>query len=437
MAAILFADVVGYSKMRNQRQKQIGQLLNEHCLKELLPAFRYQRLNISDKPTISAMPTGDGIVVCLEPFQGELNEGLILLKLAISLQKLGEEQTDNSIKSPIEFRIGIHTGILETIEDINVQRNFCGHSINIAQRIMDLGDGNHILCSEDAYRSYFQDLKFLLPKDVIKFKELNTTYRVKHGVELKIRNIYYKNPIEDAKFNPDKSETSESNKNTKESEIGNPKILEINSNIVHEFGNNKDPEHKRYFKVISSEHSKLLNHFYTSKQLLVIGIINVEVLDALKSIHSNNNENKPDWEKIYVLFPINDKFENIPQPTSSEGVVTYLSQKENNKSEFESLAEDFFKEGVDIKTGEYSFLPTVGIIAGDYKGDEGKIQINYYLWGDVVTLKPTLWSMTVILDKKEDRENYEKFEKYIDFVITQSTLGNEYVKCLIPDNTSS
>ncbi len=48
----------------------------------------------------------------------------------------------------IQLRMGIHTGPVYRVEDINAARNVAGSGINIAQRVMDCGDAGHILISK-------------------------------------------------------------------------------------------------------------------------------------------------------------------------------------------------------------------------------------------------------------------------------------------------
>lgn len=94
MAAILFTDVVDYSLLSNPHQKQVAQELNEVCSKYLLPAFRYQRRCANDTTVVAAMPTGDGVVICLQETPDIPNPGAFLLDLAFALQDWGRTITD-------------------------------------------------------------------------------------------------------------------------------------------------------------------------------------------------------------------------------------------------------------------------------------------------------------------------------------------------------
>ena len=47
----------------------------------------------------------------------------------------------------LQVRMGIHSGPVNEISDLNQQANVAGAGINIAQRVMDCGDAGHILVS--------------------------------------------------------------------------------------------------------------------------------------------------------------------------------------------------------------------------------------------------------------------------------------------------
>ena len=61
--------------------------------------------------------------------------------------------------------MGIHSGPVNEVTDLNEQANIAGAGINIAQRVMDCGDAGHILVSQRAaedlatYRQWSQQLR--------------------------------------------------------------------------------------------------------------------------------------------------------------------------------------------------------------------------------------------------------------------------------------
>jgi adenylate cyclase len=80
--------------------------------------------------------------------------------------------------------MGIHSGPVNEVTDLNEQANIAGAGINFAQRVMDCGDGGHILLSQRVaddllhYRQWQPQLHDL------------GEVEVKHGVRLHIFNLY-------------------------------------------------------------------------------------------------------------------------------------------------------------------------------------------------------------------------------------------------------
>ena len=62
------------------------------------------------------------------------------------------EEIAKALKSDPEIRVrmGIHSGPVNEVTDLNEQANIAGAGINIAQRVMDCGDAGHILVSKHA-----------------------------------------------------------------------------------------------------------------------------------------------------------------------------------------------------------------------------------------------------------------------------------------------
>jgi hypothetical protein len=84
----------------------------------------------------------------------------------------------------IELRIGIHSGPVDRLGDVNQRTNIAGAGINMAQRVMDSGDAGHILLSSrvaDDLAQYGQWHPYLHPLADVE---------VKHAVRLPIVNFY-------------------------------------------------------------------------------------------------------------------------------------------------------------------------------------------------------------------------------------------------------
>ena len=127
---VLFIDVVGYSKLLiNEQSEQIQKL------KEIVRGTEQVRLAEAEGRLLR-LPTGDGGALAFR----NNPEAPVLCALEIS----------KALKSHPELRVrmGIHSGPVNEITDLNEQANIAGAGINIAQRVMDCGDAGHILLSQ-------------------------------------------------------------------------------------------------------------------------------------------------------------------------------------------------------------------------------------------------------------------------------------------------
>jgi class 3 adenylate cyclase len=81
------------------------------------------------------LPTGDGGALMFR----NNPEAPVLCAMEISKELKRHPQ--------LQVRMGIHSGPVNEITDLNAQANIAGADINIAQRVMDCGDAGHILLS--------------------------------------------------------------------------------------------------------------------------------------------------------------------------------------------------------------------------------------------------------------------------------------------------
>src|SRR2546423_15407122 len=126
---VLFIDIVGYSKLLiNEQSEQI------QTLKEIVRATEQFRLAEAEGKLLR-LPTGDGGALVFR----NSPEAPVLCALEIS----------KALKQYPELRVrmGIHSGPVNEITDLNEQANIAGAGVNIAQRVMDCGDAGHILLS--------------------------------------------------------------------------------------------------------------------------------------------------------------------------------------------------------------------------------------------------------------------------------------------------
>src|SRR5947207_6905460 len=84
----------------------------------------------------------------------------------------------------IQLRMGIHSGPVNEVVDVNQRANIAGAGINMAQRVMDCGDTGHILLSKHVAEDLEQDDRWRpLLHDL-------GTCEVKHGVHVGVTNLY-------------------------------------------------------------------------------------------------------------------------------------------------------------------------------------------------------------------------------------------------------
>src|SRR5216117_3776520 len=163
---VLFIDIVGYSKLLITEQREQLQ-----TLKEIVRATEQFRIAEAEGKLLR-LPTGDGgaLVFRTSP------EAPVLCALEISKELKKHPE--------LRVRMGIHSGPVSEITDLNEQANIAGAGINIAQRVMDCGDAGHILLSKHVA----EDLEHY-PRWQPYLHDLGE-YEVKHGVRVSIVNLY-------------------------------------------------------------------------------------------------------------------------------------------------------------------------------------------------------------------------------------------------------
>src|SRR6266704_3330316 len=126
---VLFIDIVGYSKLLiNEQSEQI------QTLRKIVRGAEQFRLAEAEGKLVR-LPTGDG--------------GALVFRNSPEAPALCALEISKELKNHPELhvRMGIHSGPVNEISDLNEQANIAGAGINIAQRVMDVGDAGHILLS--------------------------------------------------------------------------------------------------------------------------------------------------------------------------------------------------------------------------------------------------------------------------------------------------
>src|SRR4051794_38235954 len=163
---VLFIDIVGYSKLLiNEQSDQI------QTLKAIVRGTE-QVKTAEAEGKLLRLPTGDGGALVFR----NSPEAPVLCALEIS----------KALKShpELKVRMGIHSGPVNQVTDLNEQANIAGAGINIAQRVMDCGDAGHILLS----RHVADDLEHY-PQWRSHLAELGE-FEVKHGARVSLVNLY-------------------------------------------------------------------------------------------------------------------------------------------------------------------------------------------------------------------------------------------------------
>jgi TolB-like protein/class 3 adenylate cyclase len=166
IAHLLLIDLVGYSKLLVNEQIELLQKLNQ--LVRATECFR--TAEASGK--LTRVPTGDGMALLF--YRSPEEPARCALEISKALRD----------HPRIQLRMGVHSGPVNQVTDVNDRTNIAGAGMNIAQRVMDCGDAGHILLSKHLaddlaeYRNWRPHLHDL------------GECEVKHGLRLHVFNFY-------------------------------------------------------------------------------------------------------------------------------------------------------------------------------------------------------------------------------------------------------
>ena len=166
IAHVLFMDIVGYSKLLINEQAELLQELNR--IVRNTSQFR----SAEAAGELIRLPTGDGMA-------------LVFLRRAEAPVQCAIEISHALRSSPeLRLRMGVHSGPVNQVTDVNDRSNLAGAGINIAQRVMDCGDAGHILLSKR------------VADDLAHYRQWQSCLHdlgeceVKHGAKIQIVNLY-------------------------------------------------------------------------------------------------------------------------------------------------------------------------------------------------------------------------------------------------------
>ena len=158
-------DVIGFSKLLIDEQHEMMDELNE--IVRATDQFR----TAEENGKLISLPTGDGMALAF------LERSDAPVRCAVEVAR--------ALKShpQIQLRMGIHSGAVRGVTDVNQRANVAGAGMNLAQRVMDCGDAGHILLSQR------------VAEDLAQFREWAPSIRelgeceVKHGDRIRLFNL--------------------------------------------------------------------------------------------------------------------------------------------------------------------------------------------------------------------------------------------------------
>src|SRR5437868_8273380 len=166
IAHVLFIDIVGYSKLSINEQhaavEELGQIVRA--------SEQFQRAEAAAR--LLKIPTGDGMALVF------YTSPEAPAQCAVEISRALKEHPR------LQLRMGIHSGPVSGVVDVNNRPNLAGAGLNMAQRVMDCGNAGHILLSKHVAEDLeeYEQWRPLL-------HDLGTC-EVKHGARVSVTNLY-------------------------------------------------------------------------------------------------------------------------------------------------------------------------------------------------------------------------------------------------------
>src|SRR5438874_2163367 len=184
---VLFLDIVGYSKRLTNEQQTLVDQLNQ----VVRSSEEFQSAEVAGR--LIKIPTGDGMVLVF--YKSPAQPVACALEISRALKTC----------PALRVRMGVHSGPVSAVTDLNDRTNAAGIGINIAQRVMDCGDAGHILLSQR------------VAEDLAQYGDWQPQLHdlgeveVKHGARVHVFNLYNKelgNPAVPEKLRQAKGQTA-------------------------------------------------------------------------------------------------------------------------------------------------------------------------------------------------------------------------------------
>src|SRR5438309_9539541 len=166
IAHVLFIDIVGYSKLSISDQHARVEELN----RIVRASQEFQRAEAASR--LTSIPTGDGMALAF--YTSPEAPAQCAVEISGALKEYPR----------LQLRMGIHSGPVGGVVDVNERANLAGAGLNMAQRVMDCGDAGHILLSKHVAED-LEDYRRWRPL----LHDLGSC-EVKHGVRVSVVNLY-------------------------------------------------------------------------------------------------------------------------------------------------------------------------------------------------------------------------------------------------------
>lgn len=165
IAHVLYMDVIGSGLLPAERQRAVYQELND----VVLGSAEYRRAGARGE--VICRPSGDGMALVF--FEGVESPMLSALEISELLRS----------RPHLQLRMGIRSGEVFRVTDINGSDDVTGDGIVMARRVMDCGDAAHVLVSASVMdgigkSSWEPSLHYL------------GVCEVKHGQRIALWNLY-------------------------------------------------------------------------------------------------------------------------------------------------------------------------------------------------------------------------------------------------------
>jgi TolB-like protein len=166
IAHVLFIDIVAYSKFSINEQRSAVDELNEI----VRTSEQFQKAEAAAR--LIKIPTGDGMALVF------YTSPEAPVQCAIEISRALKQHPR------LQLRMGVHSGPVSGVIDVNGQANLAGAGLNIAQRVMVCGDAGHILISKHVAED-LEEYQYWRP-----LLHAVGECEVKHGVRVAIVNLY-------------------------------------------------------------------------------------------------------------------------------------------------------------------------------------------------------------------------------------------------------